>query len=109
MNWRGVCTTTWMKRLCLLFLALAVASTASANDAMLRIERQIGAGFTIRAPHVAQAGDVVNVSGAVCRRAFAAAQLAFPALCRGAALPGAAYVITAGAVPLNGLRTARGR
>ena len=33
--------------------------------------------------------------------AFAAAQLAFPALCRGAALPGAAYVITAGAVPLT--------
>jgi len=72
-SWRGVCTGSGMKRVILL-LALAAASTASANDAMLRVERQIGAGFTIRAPHVAQAGDVVNVSGAVCRRAFAAAQ-----------------------------------
>jgi len=72
-SWRGACTITGMKRVCLL-IALAAASTASANDAMLRIERQIGAGFTIRAPHVAQTGDVVNVSGTVCRRAFAAAQ-----------------------------------
>ncbi len=64
-----------MKRLCLV-LMLATATPAFANDA-LRVERAQGPGFTIRAPEIARAGETVSVRGAVCRRAFAAAQPRF--------------------------------
>lgn len=64
-----------MKRLCLA-LVLVVASPAFAENA-LRVERAHGPGFTIRAPEIAREGETVSVRGAVCRRAFAAAQPRF--------------------------------
>ena len=64
-----------MKRLCLVFM-IATAAPAFAHDA-LRVERVQGPGFTIRTPEIARAGETVSVRGAVCRRAFAAAQPRF--------------------------------
>lgn len=64
-----------MKRLCLAFV-VASAFPAFAHDA-LRVERVQGPGFTIRAPEIAREGETVSVRGAVCRRAFAAAQPRF--------------------------------